>query len=52
MTDAGRPESEEKKKKKKRSEIRFRQNESKGAGGEKMVQQPSEDVKRVLSKIF
>lgn len=41
------------KKKNERSELRFRQNETKGNRGEKMAQQqPSEDVKRVLSKIF
>ncbi|MCJ1469822.1 RNA-binding ATPase activator esf2 [Pseudocyphellaria aurata] len=40
------------KKKNGKSEKRFRQNETKGNRGEKTAQQPSEDVKRVLSKIF
>lgn len=51
MTNAGRKQPEEKKRKE-RPEMRFRQNEPKDGRGEKMVQQPSEDVKRALSKIF
>lgn len=49
-TDSGRREPDEKKREKTtRSEMRFRQNETKGGRAEK---KPSEDVKRVLSKIF
>lgn len=51
-TLAGPNEPEEKKRKKERSEMRFRQNEIKGGRGETTVQQPSDNVKRVLSKIF
>lgn len=51
-TIAGQNEPEEKKRKKERSEMRFRQNETKGCRGETTVQQPSDNVKRVLSKIF
>ncbi|MCJ1427355.1 RNA-binding ATPase activator esf2 [Sticta canariensis] len=52
ITDPGRKEPEEKNGKNLRSEMRFRQNEPKGDRGENMVQQPSDHVKRVLSKIF
>lgn len=53
IINPGRKEVEEKKKgKNARPEMRFRQNEPKGDRGEKMEQQPSEHVKRVLSKIF
>lgn len=52
IASPGRQEPEDKKRKNTRSEMRFRQNEPKGNRGENMVQQPSEHVKRVLSKIF
>lgn len=46
------PGYKEPEKTKNRSEMRFRQNEPKGGRGAKMEQQQSDDVKRVLSKIF
>lgn len=52
ITNPERKEPEDKKKRKERPEMKFRQNEPKGGRGENMVQPPSEDVKRVLSKIF
>ena len=52
VSDPERKEREEKKRKNAKSEMRFRQNEPKGDRWEKTEQQPTDDVKKVLSKIF